>query len=147
MVSHTLFIRVRGKKKNLTIWAAVDSVLPTWTWSSLVMFPAFISSDYISYTPVIMDQKLISSWFYSGKKWGLWDCWVLPRAGHLHQGIMVIVLLTGSGQQRTLSESDWLLHESGSNVLHSGQQEKDSAEYASLQKSRWGPKGHVRLWI
>ena len=45
---------------------------------------------------------------------------------------MVIVLLTGPGQHRTLSESDWLQDESGSNVLHRGQQEKDSAEYASL---------------
>lgn len=135
-----LILYLSGEKKNLAIWAAVDSVLPTWTWSSLVMFPAFISSDYVSYTPVIMDQKLISSWFYLDKKWGLWDCWVLPRAGHLHQGMMVIVLLTGPGQHRTLSGSDWLQHESDCNVLHGSQQEKDSAEYASLWKSRWGPK-------
>lgn len=144
MVSHTLFIWIRGEKKNLNIWATVDSVLPAWTWS-LLMFPAFISSDYVSYTPVIRDKKLISSWFYLGKKWGLWDCWVLPRAGHLHQGIMVIVLLTEHDQHRTPSERDWLQHFVTRMSYTAASKRKTVLNMPHSENLGEGQKSHLRL--
>lgn len=145
MVSHTLFIW--GKKKSSHLSSCrqcsphMDMILLGDVSCFYIFWLCQLHTSHhgpeINFKLILFRQEVRTVGLLGSS-----ESWSPPPGddGYLHQGMMVIMLLTGPGQHRTLSGSDWLQHESDCNVLHGSQQEKDSAEYASLWKSRWGPK-------